>query len=333
MRAPSSVVPRIIIVTSLMMAAVAAQESPDGPAPAAEERPAEFCGRPMWTWSQVQLAEWLHSRAGRDLSLPVALSVGDVSLRMLGQPFRLGAHRYDLAESDCVTFVERALALALASDWQCYCKLLERLRHKDGEIDFLDRNFFTLTQWVPNNAWLLVDVTVALGQGQHASFEHVVRPKAFYQRLEFGLDDTPEGKIKKMARDAKVQAVPEVESSIQHYLARETVLGAANQLSTGDILLVIRWFGSPDQKPWLDCDHLLVAVRGGDQLWLVGPSRMGVRSETLETFFRERPHVAGLKVLRLRDDASLQLIHELAKVPDSVVLGPEAVDAAMERHR
>ena len=89
--------------------------------------------------------------------------------------------QFELAESDCVSLVDRSIALALATDWQSYYRLTERLRHKDGTVTYKNRNFFTLGDWLPNNtAWLLHDITPELNGAE--SFTHVVRPKVFEER-------------------------------------------------------------------------------------------------------------------------------------------------------
>jgi len=64
----------------------------------------------------------------------------------------------DLTKVHCVSIVSRSLAMALARDWDEYYILLSRIVYKQGMID---RPVCTdpIVDWVPNNAWALVDLT------------------------------------------------------------------------------------------------------------------------------------------------------------------------------
>lgn len=58
---------------------------------------------------------------------------------------------------DCTTFVETALA-------KSEVKKLTRIRYKDGKVDFLKRNHFIETDWLPNNSDFVQDVTSEYGE-------------------------------------------------------------------------------------------------------------------------------------------------------------------------
>ncbi len=246
----------------------------------------ELDQRPLDTLSNAELSELLDLRAAfkwGQIDFPE--EVGRWALKATDQPFKLGASRFKLAEGDCVTLAERSIALALSRDWQTYYNLSQRLRHKEGRIDFLERNFFTLTQWVPNNAWLLDDVTDEFGPTD--TYIHVTRPKEFYARLEFGLDETEKGQAKRAARNQKVASVPEKTEHMEHYVHRERIEDASPLLRTGDILLVIRRFEKPGLKPWLATDHMMVVVREGsdwDDVYVVHSSKPRARKEAAREF-------------------------------------------------
>ncbi len=224
-----------------------------------------------------------------------------------------------------MTFVERTIALSLAASWDAYYRLCERLRHKDGRQDFLERNFFTLVQWVPNNAWLLVDITNELGPV--STFTHVANPKQFYARLAFGEDDTDKGRAKAAAKAAKVAAVPDRVVTTETYIEAKAIPDVIVKLRTGDIVLAIRRFQPPGGTPWLDCDHMLVVVRDGTFVDVVQSNFSGVNRKPLTRFLDAAPFVAGLKFLRLRDDASRRAQEELAKLTTLTVPSPDDQDA------
>jgi hypothetical protein len=242
--------------------------------------------------------------------------IGHVAMRSIGQPYRLAAPMFSLRESDCVTFMERTLAAALSPDWETYYRITNRLRHKDGQVGVLERNYFTLSQWVPNNAWLLTDITEQLGPT--SAFIQVVRPKAFYRKLSFGDDASPAGQAKAAAKAAIVEAVPEETRTPDVFIESKDVLALVGQLRTGDIILIIREYQPPDAETTLDCNHMgiLVERTPWDGVDPDGPPSIvhsvppKVRRESLVRFLRRFPQIKGIKVLRIRDDAASATVHE-----------------------
>ncbi|HNO79294.1 MAG TPA: DUF1460 domain-containing protein [Phycisphaerae bacterium] len=177
-----------------------------------------------------------------------------------GMEFQMGADMFDLRRVDCVTFTERCLALACADDWDQYYVASQRLRHGAPSNHFLDRNFFTLTDWVPNNAWLLDDMTSTLGCPV-TMFDYVVRPRQFFERLEFGEDDSALGREKAAAKAARIALLPEKITHRDHYVSRSDLAQIETEIHAGDVLLVIRERNLPGMVPWYDSDHMGVAVR------------------------------------------------------------------------
>lgn len=79
---------------------------------------------------------------------------------MKGIPYRLGPMGESYLDSienkplvymdsvDCVTYLEHALAMALAPSENAIFALLQKIRYKDGVIDFLHRKHYLLADWV-----------------------------------------------------------------------------------------------------------------------------------------------------------------------------------------
>src|SRR6185503_18942525 len=59
------------------------------------------------------------------------------------------------------TFVETVMALSLESDLSAAEATLQRIRYKDGQVDYVHRNHFTELDWIPHNVWAgyLRDIT------------------------------------------------------------------------------------------------------------------------------------------------------------------------------
>ena len=63
---------------------------------------------------------------------------------------------------DCVTYVEVVLALAKTAPGSSFTELLKRIHYKNGIPNFISRNHFTSLDWIPNNSFLVEDITQSL---------------------------------------------------------------------------------------------------------------------------------------------------------------------------
>ena len=83
---------------------------------------------------------------------------------------------------DCTTFVETALADGDLNK-------LTKIRYKDGRVDFINRNHFVETDWLPNNSDILTDVTRNFGR---TATRDVKINRANWLEKNYGItDDTP----------------------------------------------------------------------------------------------------------------------------------------------
>ncbi len=73
---------------------------------------------------------------------------------------------------DCTTFVETALANGDV-------KKLNKIRYKNGEIDFMNRNHFIETDWIPNNSDIVYNASRKYGK---TALRHVVIDRASWLR-------------------------------------------------------------------------------------------------------------------------------------------------------
>jgi len=89
----------------------------------------------------------------------------------------------DFSRADCVTFIEQMLAMALSSDYEQMFATLMRIRYKNGEIGFITRNHYTHADWVPNNDWLLEDVTAELGGALCEDMTKTIDRPSFFRKL------------------------------------------------------------------------------------------------------------------------------------------------------
>lgn len=104
----------------------------------------ELVAKPLYTLTNVEFAESLQLRQRVEPSLQPAERMRRLGVQSLEQPYRRNSVQFDLADSDCVVFVNRMIATSVTHDWDSYYKVTERLRHKDGIVNFRNRNFMTL---------------------------------------------------------------------------------------------------------------------------------------------------------------------------------------------
>lgn len=279
------------------------------------------------TFSNVDLSDYLRLRnklLADDPGRPAPPDeIGHYVDRSTDLPYRNSALRFDLADADCVTFCERTIALSSAQDWYTYRLLSDRLRHKDGRVEYTNRNFSTLGDWVPNNAWLCRDVTGELGADGNRpaqQYVHIVRPKVFdYSRTPpiFRGSDYKSG-IKEVRTDL--------------YIPKDRISDVLSDLRTGDMTFVLR----PSAGKSMSCEHMGLMVRpadGGPPL-LVHCAPPRLFREPLNTFLRRCHWVTGFKFLRLRDDARMLVDAELARLgPSAVVPQPAEQDEINQQQR
>ncbi len=318
-------------------AVVRAEESPAPPverlSPAELQRYQDLDSRTIQAMRNTDLGDYLSLRervvAGEGQRFIAHDEVGRMGRRALGQAFRLNAVQFDLGEGDCVSFVNRTLAMSLAKDWNSYYLLTERLRHKDGVVDYKNRNFFTLADWLPNNAWLLDDITAQLGPADNRpaqEFTHVVRPKVFDERPA-----APGSRFTRITFRGSDYKSPDKETRTDSYVPTERIPEVLRNLRTGDVVLVLR----PANGGHMGCDHMGLIVRedaGEPDILHSAPPY--VRQEPIGAFLRRCKWVSGLKFLRLKDNARDLVVQEVARMTGkATVLSPAEEDTKVQSMR
>lgn len=294
------------------------------------QRLSDLEGRKVHQLTNVEFADYLQLRGrsfeGATIRAHPREDVGVFAKRALGQPFRLNAVQFDLAESDCVSFVNSMLAMSIAPNWQSYTIIIERIRHKDGIVEYRNRNFETLADWIPNNAWLLQDVTEELGPADNRAaqpFKYVVRPKVFVDR-----PSGPEGKqTRTVFSGFDKKAAPEIRTG--SYIPADRVKDVLADLRTGDVVIVLVTDGE-----YLRTDHHALIVREPDGVSILHSTKPSVRQDALEPFLKRCHWIAGFKFLRLRENAREIAAQEVSRfAPKISVLSPADQDAKNGRWR
>jgi 3D (Asp-Asp-Asp) domain-containing protein len=131
----------------------------------------------------------------------------------------------DFSRTDCMTFCEHTLALAISSNYSEMYENLQKIRYKMGEVEFTKRNHYTIADWLPNNSWLLEDVTKMVGKGVTKTITKNIDRPAFYKNNG--------------VRKADLENGPGAVSLTVDYVPKEKVMQAAHNLKGGEIVSIV----------------------------------------------------------------------------------------------
>lgn len=237
--------------------------------------PADFdklYNTPLYEMKPAQVHRYLAwlSRAEPDFRKRIA----HLARKNLNQPYELyllGEFPYevtddqplfDLTKSDCVVFAEHTYAMALSGSWEEFFWMLQRIRYKDGIIGVVTRNHYTETDWNPNNAWLLTDITKELGGPHTLTYPLKVDRKRFLKN-RYQLD-----------RDIPVEEITE------SYIPKEMVAEIESQLQDGDLVNIVSGKG---KGRWVSHMGMVITGESGKRHMIHSQEPM-VREETFESF-------------------------------------------------
>jgi hypothetical protein len=84
-------------------------------------------------------------------------------------------------ETNCMALCEHVLAMAISDGWDNFFDNLLQIRYKDGIIGMRTRNHYTMADWLPENSWILEDVSRKVGGEYIKSVTRTISHKKFFQ--------------------------------------------------------------------------------------------------------------------------------------------------------
>jgi hypothetical protein len=196
----------------------------------------------------------------------------------------------DFTRVDCLTFCEQALAMILSQNSGEMFATLQRLRYRDGDIDIRSRNHFTIADWLPNNAWLVEDVTSAIGGELTASMTKTIDRKAALRQR-----GVPEKELSN---------IPPPQTLTVQYIPQANLPAIENKLQGGEIACVVQ------SRPGIIVAHLGFVLRdgAGRVFYRNASARPGVKRvvdedfDDLVKFLKRNPSWVGMIFLRVRPE-------------------------------
>jgi len=86
----------------------------------------------------------------------------------------------DFQETNCMALCEHVLAMAISDSWDNFFNNLLQVRYKDGIIGMRTRNHYTMADWLPENSWILEDVSRRVGGEYTKSVTRTISHKKFF---------------------------------------------------------------------------------------------------------------------------------------------------------
>ena len=83
-------------------------------------------------------------------------------------------------ETNCMVYCEHVLALSISDSWDNFFNNLQQIRYKDGIIGMRTRNHYTMADWLPENSWLLKDVTALVAGSMTRPVTRTISHKKFF---------------------------------------------------------------------------------------------------------------------------------------------------------
>ncbi len=154
--------------------------------------------RPFYEMSNKQIDSLLKVISKKPWTITQKMNY--YSKRFLGMPYNfkcVGDGPYAIMEpyplvnfkqTNCMSFCEHVLALSISDYWDNFFDNLQNIRYKDGLIGMRTRNHYTMADWLPQNRWLLHDVTRLVGGKFTKKVTRTISHRKFFAQK--GLTDT-----------------------------------------------------------------------------------------------------------------------------------------------
>jgi len=198
-------------------------------------------------------------------------------------------------ETNCMVLCEHVLALSISDSWDNFFNNLQQIRYKDGMIGMKTRNHYTMADWLPENSWILDDVSATVGGEYTKSMTRTISHEKFFKGK--GMDD-----MRYVKHDRRMTF---------DYVPMEHLAKVEDRIHNGDIVALL--FANKDN---IFSAHMLLMIRENGKLYFREASTSSY--STFETEFREWlewkgtwDKYAGIAFMRVKEDLN---------IPNAVVL-------------
>jgi len=256
--------------------------------------------KPIYEMTRLEIDQLLTDVSQK--SLTISGRINYYSELFLGMPYKLscaGDGPYALyetfplinfEETNCMVFCEHVLALSISDSWDNFFNNLQQIRYRDGIIGMRTRNHYTMADWLPENSWLLDDVSRKVGGKYTKTVTRTISHTEFFKNK--GIDDL------RYVR-------PDREMTID-YVPKEDLLKVEENVKPGDILALI----FADKTNIFSAHMLMIAEKNGEKYIRESSSSKMTTFDTLyDDWVRKikgSDRYIGLCFMRIREDIDLK---------------------------
>ena len=239
-----------------------------------------------------------------DREAPMSELVVKIAKHFIGAPYVAGTLEVEpeqltvnMAETDCILFVEMCVALALTAkdaepSFDRYLDNLAGLRYRDGIVDGYTSRLHYTSEWIAQGEKrdIFKEVTSECGGRPIAQkFHFMSTHPASYKQLKDSPDD-----VAKMRRIEQA-----LEAQDYSYIPKADLPRCIKDIRSGDIIAFCSTVAG------LDIAHIGIALRDGDNLTFIHAStaakKVIINPQPLVTYINGVKSQSGLRVIRLTD--------------------------------
>lgn len=189
-------------------------------------------------------------------------------------------------ETNCMVFCEHVLALSISDSWDNFFNNLQQIRYKDGLIGMRTRNHYTMGDWLPENNWLLNDVSQKIAGEFTKKVTRTISHKKFFKSK--GISDL---RYVKPDREITIDYVP-----------KEALDKVEKNYKNGDVLALL--FAN---KTDIFSAHMLMVYKNGNTTTIRESSSS--KMSTFDTPYidwvnkiQKSDRYIGIAVMRVREE-------------------------------
>lgn len=259
-------------------------------------------GEVRYTQRDVDAFNEVMALVAGDSEAPMSELVVKMAKHFLGTPYVAGTLEVEperltvnMAETDCILFVEMCVALALTAKdaeptFDKYLDNLAGLRYRDGVVDGYTSRLHYTSEWIAQGEknGIFREVTRECGGRPIAQkFNFMSTHPASYKQLK----DSP-ADVAKMRRIEQA-----LEAHDYCYIPKAELPGRIKDIRSGDIIAFCSTVAG------LDIAHIAIALRDGDNLTFIHASttakKVIINPQPLVTYINGVKSQSGLRVIRL----------------------------------
>ena len=191
-----------------------------------------------------------------------------------------------LDSTNCMVYCEHVLALSISDSWDNFFNNLQQIRYKDGIIGMRSRNHYTMADWLPENKWLLEDVSGEVAGKYSKKITRTISHTTFFKGK--GISD-----LRYIEADRKITL---------NYVPKKKLMKIKDNLKNGDILALLY-----AKKDNVFSAHMMIVIEKEEGMFIRESSTS--KYSTFETPYDEWAkgksqwdRYAGIAVMRVKSE-------------------------------